>query len=125
MKGVSYKILKVGRHHFQDSDSEDDDPNRQFFVSDLVVKRAAKRVYVRTLDNFFAIRDSRFTGKPPITAINDLITSADRVTQLFADHKDDWYLQEGKTPEFEAGWEDLALRIYFPDLNQILTIMPS
>jgi predicted nuclease of restriction endonuclease-like (RecB) superfamily len=57
MKGVSYKILKVGRHHFQDSDSEDDDPNRQFFVSDLVVKRAAKRVYVRTLDNFFAIRN--------------------------------------------------------------------
>jgi hypothetical protein len=47
------------------------------------------------------------------------------VTQLFADHKDDWYLQEGKTPEFVAGWEDLALRIYFPDLNQILTIVPS
>jgi hypothetical protein len=27
MRGVSYKILKVGRHHFQDSDPEDDDPN--------------------------------------------------------------------------------------------------
>ena len=57
MKGVSHKILKVGRHHFQDSDPEEDDPNREFFVSDLVVKRAAKRVYVRTLENFFAIRD--------------------------------------------------------------------
>ena len=60
MKGVSHKILKVGRHHFQDSDSEDDDPNRQFFVSDKVVKRAARRVYVRTLENFFAIRNERF-----------------------------------------------------------------
>ena len=65
-----------------------------------MVKRAAKRVYVRPLDNFFAIRDQRWEGQPPIHAINDRITSAARVTQLFADHKDDWYMQEGQTPAF-------------------------
>jgi hypothetical protein len=125
MKGVSHKILKVGRHHFQDSDPEDDDPNQQFFVSDKVVKKAAKRVYVRSVEEFFAIRNERFEGKPAIVAINDRITSTARVTQLFEDHKDDWYMQKGVTPVFEAGWEDLALRIYFPSLNQILTIVPS
>jgi hypothetical protein len=45
--------------------------------------------------------------------------------RLFNDHKDFWYLIEGETPKFVAGWEDLQLQIYFPSDNTLPHILPS
>jgi hypothetical protein len=94
-------------------------------VSDQIVEAASARVYVKTLEEFLRMRENRWEGEPPIMASRRRITSAVEVSNLFAAHKDDWYMQKGEAPVFEAGWEDLALRLYFPEDNKIRTIVPS
>lgn len=46
---VSYKILKIGKVLFEDSD-DDDDPDRRFYVNDLIVEAAGHRSYTMTLE---------------------------------------------------------------------------
>jgi hypothetical protein len=47
-RGVTHSILNVGKVLFESSDSEDDDPDRQFFVSDRIVEAAGDRSYTMT-----------------------------------------------------------------------------
>lgn len=60
---VSYKILKIGKVLFEDSD-EDDDPDRRFYVNDLIVEAAGRRSYTMTSDDMKKRRNTLFNGKP-------------------------------------------------------------
>ena len=63
--------------------------------------------------------------EPPILSDHRRITSYLEVAQLFIDNKDNRYMEAGRAPKFEVGWEDLALEIYLPQDNSIRTIIPS
>lgn len=116
-KNFAYHPLKVGRHHFADSEAEDDDPNDAFFVSDEIVKRAGNRKYVRTPQEIVSMRDFLYPLKPVIIDIASVITSPKKMKKILGLAGDDWYLEEGVKPRYDDGWEDLTLRAYFPYEN--------
>lgn len=54
---VNHGILKVGKVLFAPSDSEDEDPNREYYVSDRIVEAAGNRSYTMTLEQMVNRRD--------------------------------------------------------------------
>lgn len=106
---VSHGILTIGKVLFESSDSEDDDPDRKFYVSDQIVEAAGRRSYTMTRDMMIKRRNVLFKGKPPFKVRTAVITNPVEMTDFLKWHKDQWFLQDGVKPDFEIGWEDLKL----------------
>jgi hypothetical protein len=63
--------------------------------------------------------------EPTFTLRSKTITDPNEMKELLTLHGNHWFLQDGLTPEFEIGWEDLTLRLYLPYLNELQKIQPS